>query len=125
MKTITVVGVKHFVSEEHERKAEELGLDNQFIRTRLRNDWTVDEAHSAPKGMRLEDYREAINIERIQSKARQKRRELREQKLKYDKPHLFDGTPQQHSRGSYVSKLMSTSVFPKIRTDIFNNTQLV
>ncbi|WP_270892741.1 SA1788 family PVL leukocidin-associated protein [Staphylococcus saprophyticus] len=113
MKQITIDGYQLYVHPEHEAKAEALGLSAKYIRTRLKNGWTVHEAYSAPKGIRLEDYREAQNIEYMESKARKTRQRLREEKHRKLKPHLYDGTPQKHSRDVWCQYLMNTSIFPK------------
>ena len=47
-------------------------------------------------------------------RAREAVKELRETKLKEDNHHLFDGTPQQHSRGAWCEYLMENDIFPKV-----------
>ncbi|WP_083600669.1 SA1788 family PVL leukocidin-associated protein [Staphylococcus sp. 47.1] len=125
MKEMTVAGITHFVTEAHEQKAIALGLRNSDIRTRLKNGWTTDEAYSAPKGMRLEDYREIQQIKAMERRNKKQIKKLYAEKERKAKPHLYDGTPQKHSRCDYVENLMNTSAFPKIKVDYFNNTQLV
>ncbi|MDW8551105.1 SA1788 family PVL leukocidin-associated protein [Staphylococcus nepalensis] len=113
MKQITVAGYTFFIHPEHEAKAEALGLGIKYIRTRLKNGWTVQEAYSVPRGVRLEDYREAQNINYLQSKARKTRERLRDEKQREERPWLYDGTPQNHNRGKWCEYLMNTSLFPK------------
>lgn len=114
MKQITVAGYTFFVHPEHEAKAEALGLGIKYIRTRLKNGWTVQEAYSVPRGVRLEDHREAQNINYLQSKARKTRERLRDEKQREERPWLYDGTPQPpYPRCKYVADLMKYDAFPK------------
>ncbi|WP_304413770.1 SA1788 family PVL leukocidin-associated protein, partial [Staphylococcus nepalensis] len=80
----------------------------------LKNGWTVQEAYSVPRGVRLEDYREAQNINYLQSKARKTRERLRDEKQREERPWLYDGTPQPpYPRCKYVDDLMKYDAFPK------------
>lgn len=114
MKTMRVAGATFYVHEEHLAQAEALGLNIKYIRTRLLNGWTVHEAHTVPKGVRLEDYREAQKIEYLQTKARKTREKVKKMKHREAHPWLYDGTPQVHPRGKYVSDLMKYDAFPKV-----------
>ncbi|WP_426458611.1 SA1788 family PVL leukocidin-associated protein [Staphylococcus nepalensis] len=109
-----VAGKTYYIHDEDLAQAEILGLSSSYIRNRLLNDWTVHEAHTAPKGVRLEDYREAQKIEYLQTKARKTREEVKKAKHREAHPWLYDGTPQVHPRGKYVSDLMKYDVFPKV-----------
>lgn len=55
---------------------------------------------------------------RHQARQAERRREIKERyRLEKDKerrPHLYDGTPQQHSRGAYTEYLMENDIFPKV-----------
>ena len=113
MKPMRVAGETFYVHEEDLAQAEALGLSNSYIRNRLLNDWTVHEAHTAPKGVRLEDYREAQKIEYLQTKVRKTREEIKKAKHREAHPWLYDGTPQNHDRGKWCEYLMNTSIFPK------------
>ncbi|WP_347108350.1 SA1788 family PVL leukocidin-associated protein [Staphylococcus ureilyticus] len=113
MKEMTVAGITHFVTEAHEQKAIALGLRNSDIRTRLKNGWTVNEAYSAPKGIRLEDYREIQQIKAMERRNKKQIQKLYAEKERRAKPHLYDGTPQKHKRDVWCQYLMNTSIFPK------------
>lgn len=54
---------------------------------------------------------------RHQARQAERRREIKERyRLEKDKerrPHMYDGTPQQHSKGAYTEYLMENDIFPK------------
>lgn len=59
-------------------------------------------------------------LKKMRQRARQneRRREIKEMhRLERDKerrPHMYDGTPQQHTRGAYTEYLMQNDIFPKV-----------
>ncbi|OEL06883.1 hypothetical protein AST13_02265 [Staphylococcus xylosus] len=95
-------------------------ISQPLMRERVKKGWTLYQAVNVPKGTTLEAFKQ-----QKQRECQSRREYLTYQIFKDKKPHLFDGTPQHHSRDVYVSKLMSTSVFPEIKIDTFNNVQLV
>lgn len=114
MASIKVAGESLYVNDDLLAQAEALGLSNSYIRTRLLNDWTVYEAYTVPKGIRLEDYREAQKIEYLQSNKRKTREKIKEMKHRDEHPWLYDGTPQVHPRSKYVADLMENDIFSKV-----------
>lgn len=124
MKPMRVAGKTYYIHDEDLTQAEILGLSSSYIRNRLLNDWTVHEAHTAPKGVRLEDYREAQNINYLQSKARKTRERLRDEKHREERPWLYDGTKQKHGRGKYTKELMRNNAIAKVKVDMYGNVQL-
>lgn len=59
-------------------------------------------------------------LKKMRQRARQaeRRREIKEayrlEKDKKRRPHMYDGTEQQHSRGAYTEYLMENDIFPKV-----------
>lgn len=55
---------------------------------------------------------------RLQARKAERRREIKEryrhERDKERRPHMYDGTPQQHSRGTYTEYLMENDIFPKV-----------
>ncbi|RIM85061.1 hypothetical protein BU107_12940 [Staphylococcus xylosus] len=125
MKPIRIKDKTFHVTEKYKAKAESLNIGQSSIRTRLKNGWTIEEAHTVPIRVSLDDYREAQFILQMQSEAKKVKETLKEERHKQKRPWLYDGTPQQHSRSIHVEKLMHTSAFPKIKTDTYGNTQLI
>ncbi|MFZ7646579.1 SA1788 family PVL leukocidin-associated protein [Staphylococcus saprophyticus] len=113
MKEITVAGKTHFITENQEQRAKALGLRNSDIRTRLKNDWTIEEVFTIPKGIRLEEYREIQQIKAMEQRNKKQIEKLYAEKHRKLKPHLYDGTPQKHKRDVWCQYLMNTSIFPK------------
>lgn len=114
-------GKEIYVSLEDMKKADlELALDAKAIAVRLGKGYSVEDALTRPLDRRyVSSYQllgdtfntwKALDAKR----AREAVKELRERKLKEDKPHLFDGTPQQHSRGAWCEYLMENDIFPKV-----------
>lgn len=114
-------GKEIYVSLEDMKKADlELALDAKSIAVRLGKGYSVEDALTRPLDRRyVSSYQllgdtfntwKALDAKR----AREAVKELRERKLKEDKPHLFDGTPQQHSRGAWCEYLMQNDIFPKV-----------
>ena len=96
------------------------GITQVIMRERIKKGWTLYQAVNAPKGMSLKEFKK-----REQQKLKSRREYLEYQMLKDKKPHLFDGTPQQHSRGKYVSSDMKHRTIARIKTDIYGNVQLI
>lgn len=114
-------GKEIYVSLADMKKADlELALDAKSIAVRLGKGYSVEDALTRPLDRRyVSSYQllgdtfntwKALDAKR----AREAVKELRERKLKEDKPHLFDGTPQQHSRGAWCEYLMENDKFPKV-----------
>lgn len=61
--------------------------------------------------------RQLMNM-RLQARKAERRREIKEwyrdERDKERRPHMYDGTPQQHSRGAYTEYLMENDIFPKV-----------
>ncbi|XVL42667.1 SA1788 family PVL leukocidin-associated protein [Staphylococcus equorum] len=59
-------------------------------------------------------------VERMRSKARaiERKRLARAERAKQRdmerRPHMYDGTPQKHTRGAYTEYLMQNDIFPKV-----------
>lgn len=59
-------------------------------------------------------------VARMRSKARANeskrlaRAERAKQRDMERRPHMYDGTPQQHTRGKYTQHLMENNIFPKV-----------
>lgn len=95
-------------------------LDAKAIAVRLGKGYSVKDALTSPLDRRyVSSYQllgdtfnswKAIDAKR----SREAVKKLRERKLKEEKPHLFDGTPQQHSRDAYTEYLMENDIFPKV-----------
>lgn len=55
---------------------------------------------------------------RLKARKAERRREIKEmyriEKDKERRPHMYDGTPQQHTRGAYTEYLMENDIFPKV-----------
>ena len=101
-------GKEIYISLEDMKKADlELALDAKSIAVRLGKGYSVEDALTRPLDRRyVSSYQllgDTFNTwkELDAKRAREAVKELRERKLKEDKPHLFDGTPQQHSRGAW------------------------
>lgn len=114
-------GKEIYVSLADMKKADlELALDAKSIAVRLGKGYSVEDALTRPLDRRyVSSYQllgdtfntwKALDAKR----AREAVKELRERKLKEDKPHLFDGTPQQFSRGKWCEHLMENDIFPKV-----------
>ena len=114
-------GKEIYISLEDMKKADlELALDAKTIAVRLGKGYSVEDALTRPRDRRyVSSYQllgdtfntwKALDAKR----AREAVKELRERKLKEEKPHLFDGTKQQHSRGAWCEYLMENDIFPKV-----------
>ncbi|WP_432721118.1 hypothetical protein [Staphylococcus shinii] len=114
-------GKEIYISLEDMKKADlELALDAKTIAVRLGKGYTAEEALTRPIDRRyVSSYQllgDTFNTwKALEAKrAREAVKELRESKLKEEKPHLFDGTKQQHSRGAWCEYLMENDIFPKV-----------
>lgn len=109
-----------WLTKEEKRRSGNLNLSSRVIEERLQEGWGEEDALTRPLDRRyVSSYQllgdtfntwKALDAKR----AREAVKELRERKLKEDKPHLFDGTKQQHSRGAWCEHLMANDIFPKV-----------
>lgn len=114
MERLCVNGKEYTILGKNLKNMEANGLVKDYIVMRLRGDWTLHEACKAPKGTRLEDYREEQKIKQMESQVRRIRAKVKEEKHKDEHPWLYDGTPQVHPRNKYVTNLMKNDIFPKV-----------
>lgn len=114
-------GREVYISYEDMKKADlELALDAKAIAVRLGKGYSVKDALTNPLDRRyVSSYQllgetfnswKALEAERSHEAVK----ELRKRKFKEEKPHLFDGTPQHHTRGAYTEYLMENDLFPKV-----------
>lgn len=114
-------GREVYISYEDMKKADlELALDAKAIAVRLGKGYSVKDALTNPLDRRyVSSYQllgetfnswKALEAER----SREAVKELRKRKFKEEKPHLFDGTPQEHTRGAWCEHLMEYDLFPKV-----------
>lgn len=84
------------------------------MRNRLTKGWTLHEACQVPKGGRLDDFRTEQKLKAINYDTDLGREKYSEEKRRNDRPWLYDGTPQKHTRCKYVGNLMKYDIFPKV-----------
>lgn len=103
-----------------ERAEVDLGLQRKTICNRLGKGYSLHEALTTPVKRRWQGGTVSFSTMMTNEKAKEKRRSkeavkrMRERKYREEKPHLFDGTPQQHARGAYTEYLMQNDIFPKV-----------
>ncbi|MEX5651177.1 SA1788 family PVL leukocidin-associated protein [Staphylococcus cohnii species complex 1658] len=112
-KTFRVHDVMYIIRGKNYKLAEELNISDGLLRGRLLKGWSLEEACQVPKGM---DPEELVYIKKAREHKEDNTKATEsyyDQKLKEQRPWLFDGTKQQHSRGKWCQYLMNTSIFPK------------
>jgi len=114
MERLCVNGKEYTILGKNLKNMEANGFYRDYLATRLRNGWTLNEACKAPKGTRLEDYREEQKIKQMESQVRRIRAKFKEEKHRDEHPWLYDGTPEVHPRSKYVADLMKNDIFPKV-----------
>ena len=114
MERLCVNGKEYTILGKNLKNMEANGFYRAYLATRLRSGWTLHEACKAPKGTRLEDYREEQKIKQMESQVRRIRAKVKEEKHRDKHPWLYDGTPQAHPRSKYVACLMKNDIFPKV-----------
>lgn len=114
-------GKEIYISYEDIKKADvELALDVATIGKRLGKGYSVEEALTRPIDRRyVGTFKVLGNVfESMKKRERERSREaiqqMRERKFREEKPHLFDGTPQQHTKGKWCEHLMQNDIFPKV-----------
>ncbi|PHK50764.1 SA1788 family PVL leukocidin-associated protein [Staphylococcus edaphicus] len=114
MKTIKIHDIIYQIVGDNLNAIEDLDIADATIRTRLLRGWTLEEACQVPKGLNRRDL-EYINFAKAYEEDTQEATlDYRDEKLRKEKPHLFNGTPQKHRRGKWCEYLMNTSIFPKV-----------
>lgn len=114
MEMLTVYGKEYTILGENLKHVEANGLSKDYVKSRLKNGWTLHEACKAPKGKRLDDYREEQRIQHMESQVRSIRVKGKEERHREKHPWLYDGTTQLHPRSKYVADLMENDAFPKV-----------
>lgn len=95
----------------------ELGLSTATIGNRLSKGQTVEQALMTPRKIayksRMPHYNDVREQWKKQEKIRSERAisQMREQKQRERKPHLYDGTPQQHTFNEYAQYLADSYKF--------------
>ncbi|MFQ3847927.1 SA1788 family PVL leukocidin-associated protein [Staphylococcus shinii] len=107
-------------ADEMEKAEIEVGLDPRTIAKRLNRGFSVQEALTkAPVTNDFNEVKKDIEEQKIKQRKQEERRrrkmeEYKARKYRERKPHLFDGTPQQHTLGEYTQHLMENNIFPKV-----------
>ncbi|MFQ3845096.1 SA1788 family PVL leukocidin-associated protein [Staphylococcus pseudoxylosus] len=114
MLTISAYGVEYDIMGDNFKAVERNGLNAQSIRNRIVRGWSLHEACHVPKRMSVDEYRIIQHTMNHVEDTSEATMDYRDEKLRNEKPHLFDGTPQKHSRGEWCKYLMNTSIFPKV-----------
>lgn len=78
--------------------------------------WSLEDACRIPKGVSRARFKEQQAIRNHQTKRNQHALDRKKQQ----RPWLFDGTPQHHSRGEWCKYLMQHDIFPKTKRDEAN-----
>ncbi|MEX5913832.1 SA1788 family PVL leukocidin-associated protein [Staphylococcus ureilyticus] len=114
VKTIRVHDVIYEIKGENYELAEKLDISDGLLRGRLLKGWSLAEACQVPKGIDPKDLVYINYAKQHQADNTKAKINYREEKRKSKRPWLYDGTPQQHSRGNWCQYLMNTSIFPKV-----------
>lgn len=114
MITIHVFGKDYDILGENLKCVERYGLNHTTLRNRLTKGWTLHEACQVPKSGRLDDFRTEQKLKAINYDTDLGREKYSEEKRRNDRPWLYDGTPQKHTRCKYVGNLMKYDIFPKV-----------
>lgn len=107
-------------ADEMEKAEIEVGIDPRTIAKRLNRGFSVQEALTkAPVTNNFNEVKKDIEEQKIKQRKQEERRrrkmeEYKARKYRERKPHLFDGTPQQHTLGEYTQHLMENNIFPKV-----------
>lgn len=97
-KVYTIYGEKHVLSPKHIALMRKNKLEMRHIRTRVKSGWTLNEAVSAPFGMRKKEYIEALKIKCIEGN--------RTKRKNHQKPKPWlKKYPQKTKFGEYAQKL--------------------
>lgn len=110
-----------YIPADDMEKAEiEVGLDTRTIAKRLSRGFSIQEALTkAPVTNDFNEVKKDIEEQKVKQRKREELRrkkieEYKARKYRESKPHLFDGTPQQHTLGEYTQHLMQNDIFPKV-----------
>lgn len=102
----------------HEAEIEK-GIIPRTVAKRLNRGLSVEEALTlSPSTSDNASIARDIEEQKIKQRKREERRQqavksMKVRKFKEEKPHLYDGTEQNHTRGEYTTYLMENDVFPK------------
>lgn len=114
MITIHAFGKNYDILGENLKCVERYGLNHTTLRNRLTKGWTLHEACQIPKSGRREEFRAEQKLKAIDYDPEVAKERYIENKHKIERPWLYDGTPQVHTRGRYVQGLMEKDIFPKV-----------
>lgn len=111
MKILRIHNEIYEIDGKNHEMIEELNLSLGMIRRRLLNNWTLDEACQVPKGLKRKDLEYIKFAKEYEANTDGATADYRDEKLRSDKPHLFNETPQTHQEGKYAKYLWDSYKF--------------
>ncbi|UXU53183.1 SA1788 family PVL leukocidin-associated protein [Staphylococcus arlettae] len=107
-------------AEDMEKAEVELGINPRTVAKRLNRGFSTQEALTKEVlTSEVYEVKQDIEAQKAKERKRQERRRMKKaqrakQRDMERRPHMYDGTPQQHTRGAYTSYLMKNDIFPKV-----------
>ena len=112
---------EYILLEDMERAEVDHNINARTVGKRLNQGMSVNEALTKPLSAKaLRDYERDLDMSLMNTliKRDEQQQAMRVQEIKIErekevKPHLYNGTPQVHHRSDYCQYLMDNDIFPK------------